>query len=103
MGVCVQESSNKRQLTITGVLSTADIRKTESDIKIAPNPLNDWLTVVSDKNVSEYEILDLSGRIIIPKSKFHNSIFLKSLSTGSYILKLFDGHHIIYKTTIIKN
>ncbi|WP_375182253.1 reprolysin-like metallopeptidase [Chryseobacterium sp.] len=103
MGACVQESSNKRQLTITGVLSTADIKKTESDVKVAPNPVNDWLTVVSNKNVSEYEILDLSGRIIIQKSKFHNSIFLKNLSTGSYILKLFDGHHIIYKTTIIKN
>lgn len=101
-GACVQESSNKRQLFITGVLSTSDITKTETDIKVAPNPVNDWLTVISNRKITDYEVFDASGRIILPKTKFQKNINFKNLTTGSYILRLFDDSQLIYQTTIVK-
>lgn len=101
-GACVQESSNKRQLVITGVLSTSDIKNTESDIKVAPNPVNDWLTVITNRKITDYEVFDVSGRIILSKTKFQKNINFKNVTTGSYILRLFDGSQVIYQTTIVK-
>ena len=101
-GACVQESSNKRQLFITAVLSSSDINKTETDIKVAPNPVNDWLTVISNRKLTDYEVFDASGRIIISKTKFQKNINFKYVTSGSYILRLFDGNLVIYQTAVIK-
>lgn len=101
-GACVQESSNKRQLVITGVLSTSDIKNTESDIKIAPNPVNDWLTVITNRKITDYEVFDASGRIILSKTKFQKNINFTGITPGSYIVRLFDGNQVVYQTVVIK-
>ena len=101
-GACVMESSNFRNLVITGALSASDITKTENNVKIAPNPVNDWLTVISNRNITDYEVFDASGRIIISKTKFQKNINFKNVTSGSYILRLFDGNLVVYQTAVIK-
>lgn len=68
--------------------------KTESKTIIYPNPVKDYLNIDSEEMISNIEILDIEGRLLISKENINNinySTNLDSLSKGVYILK------IIYK------
>lgn len=71
---------------------------------IYPNPFQNELKIETDKTISNYEVVDISGKTIVnsnTKTEFDNSIL--QLNNGMYILQLNyeDGSNSAHK--IIKN
>ena len=64
------------------------------DYNIYPNPANEFIQILDNENIygKEYEILDISGRIIQSgKLSLNNQVDVTSLRVGSYYLNL-SGH-----------
>ena len=81
-------------------LSIVDIEQPAQGIKVYPNPASDFIKIEGILQQSEYEIIDISGRIVMKgKTENQNSINIQSLVKGSYLL-----HIESYKSFIfIKN
>lgn len=85
----------------------AQLNKQSFDNKttsIYPNPFQNELNIDTDKTISSYEIVDISGKTIVNsknKIEFNNSI--SQLNSGLYILQLNyeDGSNSAHK--IVKN
>ncbi len=68
-----------------------------SDLRIWPNPANNFLNVASDNNTIDYiTIMDLSGKILMRKSVGDNNISLdvSPLSNGTYLLETVSNGEI---------
>ncbi|MFN1215844.1 reprolysin-like metallopeptidase [Chryseobacterium kwangjuense] len=100
--ICFSESINSRNLIITGALNTIDYRNTEDEIKVAPNPVNDMLYVISKIPITHYDLYDFSGRRLVGKKRYSETISFKEYPAGSYNIVFYDKQTIVYKTTIIK-
>ena len=64
------------------------------DYNIYPNPANEFIQILDNENIygKDYEILDISGRIIqFGKLSLNNQVDVTSLRVGSYYLNL-SGH-----------
>jgi len=59
-------------------------------IKVYPNPVSDVLKVNTDRQFQEYEIIDISGKILL-KDLFTKEITISHLISGNYFLKLKDS------------
>lgn len=59
-------------------------------IKVYPNPVSDILKVNTDRQFREYEIIDISGRVLL-KDLFTKEITISHLISGNYFLKLKDS------------
>ncbi|MDA3818737.1 MAG: T9SS type A sorting domain-containing protein [Prolixibacteraceae bacterium] len=69
------------------------------NLKVYPNPFNDYINIYSPDNITLIEIFDIKGNLIL-KSEINNGILnLSGLTTGSYIAKLTDSKA---KTTHMK-
>lgn len=101
--ICLNESRNSRTLNITATknLDTSHLYS-DSTIKIVPNPVNDILSVITQKKISYYEIYDRSGRNITGKQKYSGNISFKEYTSGSYIIMFFDDKNLIHQETVIK-
>lgn len=78
-----------------GQLGAEDVIDNESQITYYPNPVNDVLTVNSDKEISNISIYTILGQEVIRKSytnEVNVTINLQSLSAGTYFGKaLIEG------------
>ncbi|MBM3451911.1 MAG: T9SS type A sorting domain-containing protein [Bacteroidetes bacterium] len=75
---------------------------TSSQVKLYPNPANQFVTIESDKNEINYLLLDLNGRVIQANqtySKIH-LIEISTLNKGVYHLTISDGLNKITKQFI---
>lgn len=83
-------------IKVVSDLASKDINKL--DVKMSPNPVNDYLDVSSNQEISEITIFNTNGQVV---KKFGSSskIDLKSLTSGVYIvsIKQKDGHSITRK------
>jgi hypothetical protein len=60
------------------------------NIKIYPNPVNDYILIESDQKISKAQISDISGRVILEVNNLQSglkSIDTSALKSGFYILK----------------
>lgn len=79
---------NTTNFTITTSLSVNN-PESKSDIVIFPNPVKgDVLNIRNTKNYSEYEILDISGKLINKGKIVNESINVKTLKPGLYLIKI---------------
>lgn len=101
LNTCLNESKNSRLLTLTSALGTKEYQNM-SDIRIVPNPVKDILSVITEKQVTHYELYDMSGRNITGRHKYSANISFSEYSAGSYVLRLFNKEGLIYTTTVIK-
>jgi hypothetical protein len=70
-------------------LNGMKIHSLESDMKIYPNPVSDYLNIEkSDNNVLPVMIYDMNGNLMLNESVTGNEINVQSLSPGIYILKV---------------
>ncbi len=99
-GTCINTSKNTRSLVITTTLATAT--NSVEEVKVAPNPSSDFVKVYAKKNVSHYELYDFSGRLV-SRQAFSQSIDIRKLLTGTYVLRLLDNDKVVYQTKIVKN
>lgn len=102
LNICVNESKNSRVLTVTSTLSTRENQNPDG-IKIVPNPVKDILSVITKRQITHYELYDMSGRNITGRQKYFGNINFSEYSLGSYVIRLFDKEDLIYQTTVIKN
>ncbi|WP_179351232.1 T9SS type A sorting domain-containing protein [Winogradskyella vidalii] len=89
----------------TSVLSLDTIEHESNDIKLHPNPAKDEVTISSNKVITNYEIFDMTGKIILAQSGIQNlshSISTTSLSKGIYLIKIKGEQHSITKKLIIQ-
>ncbi|MBK8954983.1 MAG: T9SS type A sorting domain-containing protein [Saprospiraceae bacterium] len=84
----------------------------KSDIKIYPNPANDWLRINLDNVIENYfkiDVYDLIGRKILSAIDYYLNtegyqLDISKLKSGIYCLKIYDGNkHISNKMFIINN
>ncbi|NIF06993.1 T9SS type A sorting domain-containing protein [Chryseobacterium sp. Tr-659] len=101
LNICLNESKNTRSLSVTSSLNTKAV-KNNSGIKVVPNPVKDLLSVITDKQITHYEIYDMSGRNLTDKQKYSGKISFTAYSSGSYIIRFFNKENLVYQTTIIK-
>ena len=84
-------------------LSTNQV--TNADFSVYPNPTNDILNIKFDKNSTEIksaQISDLSGRIVLEETLENQTINVKSLSIGTYILMVKDVDGKLFYQKFIK-
>jgi hypothetical protein len=74
------------------VLSTGPI-SFDNEVKYFPNPVKDFLTINATKTISNYEIIDVMGRILKEKviNQDNFEIDFAQYPSGLYLLKLYDG------------
>lgn len=86
------------EIEVYGV-PTTQIQNNEhsSDVEIFPNPVNDFLNIKADKNISSVILSDISGKTVLGKQRV-NSLNMSDIAAGIYFLtiKLSD------KTTVVK-
>ena len=85
---------------ITNLNSVEESGKT-SDLKIFPNPAQDFVSFTSEKNrIEEVRMYDMSGRLVL-QSKEHLKIFTGHLTEGVYIAEAYFADGIISRRKII--
>ena len=85
---------------ITNLNSVEESGKT-SDLKIFPNPAQDFVSFTSEKNtIEEVRMYDMSGRLVL-QSKEHLKIFTGHLTEGVYIAEAHFADGIISRRKII--
>jgi len=93
------EWSNVSSFTTQNILS---INETNQEIKLYPNPANNYLIIDSKSFINQnYEIIDISGKILIKNKILNNKqeIDLTNLKTGIYFIKINKNS---YKISVIK-
>ena len=101
-GTCFAISGNERKLQLNAVLGTVDNTNPSQDFVIAPNPVGNYLTVKSKQKITDYQIFDLSGRLIIGNAFKNSTIDVSSLETGNYVISLLNYGKVLHQEKIIK-
>jgi Secretion system C-terminal sorting domain len=71
-----------------------------SNIHITPNPFSSSFSVSNDKLISTYEVMDMTGKIILKKNVNANNfnVNTETLNSGIYFIKMFvDGKVVVSK------
>jgi hypothetical protein len=77
----------------------------KSEIKIYPNPTNDFVSIQVPKNFenNQVEILDLSGKILFSKTLSESAVLdLSLLSAGTYFIRIIQDQQVLGINRIIK-
>ena len=83
---------------------TIDLSKGQQ-IRVFPNPVIDVLYIETNNiTVSQLQVVDVSGRILLRETNTPLSISVKNLVTGAYFLQIFTvGSTVPVTTSFIKN
>lgn len=73
-----------------------------ANVKIAENPVKDILQIKSDVKFENYQIVDISGKIIAQRN-FEKEINVSQLQKGIYIIKLLGNNAVQHYLKFIKN
>ena len=82
---CVSEPL---MITITVLSSLNDVQM--ADLKVYPNPANDFINVSYTKNIESVTIIDFTGRKVMEKAiqAQEASLHINQLSTGTYLMNI---------------
>ena len=84
-GVLVEELGSQINCSSVGVVQN----KFENDIRLFPNPANETLSVTLNRAITNIDIIDISGKVVIPNSSFNLNemiIDISSLDYGFYFV-----------------
>ena len=101
-GTCFAISGNERSLQLTSGLATSENSDQLQGFMIAPNPVDNYLTVVSKQKITGYQILDISGRLIESNVLKNKTINFSRLKTATYLLLLLDDGKVVHQEKVIK-
>lgn len=88
-------------LWVTPIFETID--ENQAEVKLYPNPVHDFLNIVSEKEIKTCQIIDLQGKILVINNLSEsNNIDLRTLPEGSYMLKIQFGDGEIAHKKILK-
>jgi len=72
------------------------------NIKVYPNPFNDYINIESSDRVSQIEIFDATGNLILRSEIVKKIIDLGKLTTGIYIMKITDSNDKTRQLKLLK-
>lgn len=73
-----------------------------SDINIYPNPASDFVLVSSNNtDVESYEIVDITGKVVIPNGLINSKINVSSLDKGLYFINIFANSNVVKTEKLI--
>ncbi|MDR6489071.1 hypothetical protein J2799_003610 [Chryseobacterium vietnamense] len=70
-------------------------------IKVYPDPVSDILKVHTDRQFQDYEIIDVSGKVLL-KDRFTKEIVISHLVSGNYFLRMKDQQGDLVVVKFIK-
>ena len=75
------------------------------DIIIYPNPAQDRLSISTEQDIDSIVIYDLSGRIVMRQNlnNKNSNLNIKSLSSGTYLIQIFNKGKLLKSEKLIKN
>jgi len=82
------------------------IKETEKiDIIIYPNPAQDRLSISTKQDIDSIVIYDLSGRVVMRQNlnNKNSNLNIKSLSSGTYLVQIFNKGKLLKSEKLIKN
>ena len=87
------------------ILGKNNIKESKLERFVYPNPTSDFIYLfVNVVDYSSYEIYDINGQLIVSDKLFKNSIDVKCLPAGYYLLQIISEHQRInYKFEKINN
>lgn len=101
-----ENSTNRPLLEIVyNKTLSADFSEINNNLKIYPNPTNDYLNVYQDKPESlNIEVVDYQGRTVIQKTLVNKieKLDLSNVSSGLYLIKLKKHNNTIVKKIVKK-
>ena len=89
----------------TSTLSNTSFIASENNLKLYPNPAKDEITISSNNRIDSYQILDVTGKIVLSnlqEQRLNYSIDVNSLSKGIYLIKIKIGNSSVIKKLLIK-
>lgn len=101
-GTCFALSGNERSLKLNTVLASIENPNSVKEFLLAPNPVDNYLTVKSKQKITGYQILDVSGRLIDSNVFKNETINFSRLKTGTYLLLLLNNGNVVHREKIIK-
>lgn len=91
----------KRLTWLDSQFGTVDIAETEQPVlKVYPNPTHGNVNIVSDSNIQQVELTDLSGKVIETYAGGQTSLQLQA-SKGTYLLKVYADSGVMVNKIII--
>ncbi len=85
--------------------NTGISENTEANIKIYPNPTNEYLNIeLSDNKKSQISVYNILGKLVYSEklNGVKNTIDISKLSSATYVLKISQENAIITKKLIVK-
>lgn len=66
-------------------------------ISIYPNPTKNSLTILSDSDLTSYQIIDLQGKVVLANNFSSKTIDINQLETGVYLIKILSNDKSVIK------
>jgi hypothetical protein len=83
-------------------IPTGIVHVTEEPLTVYPNPVTDYLTIVSQNNtIDRIEIYDMGGRLLVAEP-YTEKLFVGNLQSGVYTLKIWSNNNALKQVKIIK-
>jgi len=92
-GVLVEELGSQINCTSVGVVQN----KFENDIRLFPNPANETLSVTLNSAITNIDIIDVHGKVVIPNSSFNLNEMTIDISSLDY------GFYFVHVKSLINN
>lgn len=83
--------SGKLNLTDEIITSIGNVNYQTARFEIFPNPARDMVYIVSEKNLSEVQIINVLGKQVLRTTEHNSGIDISGLSTGMYFVTA-DGY-----------
>ena len=81
---------------------TGIVSQSQANLRVYPNPANDWIHIQSSSPVQKLRLLDCSGKIVMEQEGNAQSMNLSSCPAGVYILRVENGNDIMHFKLIKK-
>jgi len=92
---------NGEDITVTTVLMPVGIsNKTQTEVGIYPNPTQGNITIKSNGQIEQLSLFSFDGKQIVLKNSNCNSLNIKHLNSGVYLLMVKTNRAVITKTII---
>lgn len=103
MKFVLENSPRRRELTESARLIVAQESDIEKNIKIYPNPTQNYLRIeTQNMEIQGFELLNLVGQRVLSGKIIHDGITLPNLSNGVYLLKLTTKQGELFRKIIIE-
>ncbi len=84
------------------LLSTSDVKNSNEQLSIYPNPVSDFIHIKTQDTIRSVEITDAAGRLVLKDSSGRSQLSVAALQQGLYLVKVYTAGSIFTKKFIKK-